>query len=287
MLFDDKLRHLLTAAQSIAVIGAKDKPTSPVDHVGRYLLEAGYRIFPVHPVRTRVWGIPAFRSLLELPAAPDIICLFRAAQYCPDHAREALKLPRLPMLFWMQEGICSREAGKIMADAGVSVVEDMCIEVVHRRLFPSNPSCFSCRMCGHCCSGRGGIVVGPRDLPRLADFFCMDEATFLAEHTEQMGGKRMLKTGRDGFCAFFSHERGCAIHVVRPDVCRAWPYFRGNLVDQVSYALAQDDCPGISRTCEHSVFAHEGFAFLKAHKLLAGDPAREGRALMVQEDELP
>ena len=99
MLFDDRLRDLLSAAQSIAIVGAKDRPGSPVEHVGRYLLEAGYRIFPVHPVRREVWGLPAFRSLGELPASPDVVCLFRAPQYCPEHAREVLTLTRLPLLF--------------------------------------------------------------------------------------------------------------------------------------------------------------------------------------------
>ena len=142
MLFDDRLRDLLSAAQSIAIVGAKDRPGSPVEHVGRYLLEAGYRIFPVHPVRREVWGLPAFRSLGELPASPDVVCLFRAPQYCPEHAREVLTLTRLPLLFWMQEGIRSPEAGQIMADAGVPVVEDMCMETVHRRLFPPLPAVF-------------------------------------------------------------------------------------------------------------------------------------------------
>ena len=26
---------------------------------------------------------------------------------------------------------------------------------------------FSCKMCGHCCKGKGGIVVSPSDLKRL------------------------------------------------------------------------------------------------------------------------
>ena len=32
----------------------------------------------------------------------------------------------------------------------------------------SQDTVFNCRMCGHCCEGRGGIVVSPTDLARLA-----------------------------------------------------------------------------------------------------------------------
>lgn len=77
MLFDD-MRSLLARARNIAIIGAKDKPGSPVDHVGRYLLNAGFNIQPVHPVRRQAWGIPAVRSIADLPGIgfePDIICL--------------------------------------------------------------------------------------------------------------------------------------------------------------------------------------------------------------------
>ena len=58
MLFDD-MRSLLARARNIAIVGAKDKPGSPVDHVGRYLLNAGFNVKPVHAVRRQAWGIPA------------------------------------------------------------------------------------------------------------------------------------------------------------------------------------------------------------------------------------
>lgn len=134
MLLDDTVRQLLRDARSIAIVGAKDKSGQPVDGVGRYLLNAGYTVYPVHPVRASVWGLPAFKSLADLPEPVDIINLFRAADACPAHAREVLALPWKPQCFWMQQGIRSREAGECMASIGVRVVEDACIMVDHRRL---------------------------------------------------------------------------------------------------------------------------------------------------------
>ena len=289
MLFDD-MRSLLARAENIAIIGAKDKPGSPVDHVGRYLLNAGYNVQPVHPVRRQAWGIPTVRSITDLPSigfAPDIICLFRAPAYCEAHARETLALPRLPMIFWMQEGIRSPEAGRLMAEAGVKVVEDRCLETVHAALFDDVTETFSCTRCGKCCEGRGGIVVGPRDLPRLCAHFHLPADEFLALYTENMGGKPVLKCGEDGFCMFFRAGKGCGIHPARPAVCRAWPFFRGNLVDAVSFDMARVDCPGIRREASHEAFAREGFRYLNDYHLRARDVLREGRALIVDESELP
>lgn len=137
-MFDDTLiRSMLGQASRIAIIGAKDKPDQPVDSVGRYLLEHGYEIFPVHPVRKSVWGLPAVASLAELPVPVDIVDLFRAPEFCPGHAREVMLLPWRPRLFWMQLGIRSSEVHKILAGSEIIIVEDHCIKVEHSRLLPT------------------------------------------------------------------------------------------------------------------------------------------------------
>lgn len=145
---DAEIRKLLSEIKNIAVVGAKDKPGQPVDAVGRYLMAAGYALFPVHPARRGVWGLETYAGLDELGAAPekirlgagpekiriDAVLLFRAAEHCPEHAREALRLSPLPKVFWMQQGISSPEAAALMRGAGVAVVENTCIKTEHARL---------------------------------------------------------------------------------------------------------------------------------------------------------
>ena len=133
-LSDDRMRSFLSEARTIAVIGAKDKAGQPVDRVGRYLIQAGYQVIPVHPTRKNVWGLQTYATLAEVPCPIDIVNVFRAPQYCPDHARETLALFPLPRLFWMQLGIASPEAFSLVGKAGISVVEDLCIMVEHNRL---------------------------------------------------------------------------------------------------------------------------------------------------------
>ena len=136
MLSFTAIRDMLDSSRSIAIIGAKDKAGQPVDRVGRYLLEKGYTIFPVHPVRKNVWGLPAYPDLTSLPQPVDIVDLFRAPQYCPGHAREVLALPWKPRCFWMQEGIRSTEARTLLEGQDILVVEDLCIMVEHSRMPP-------------------------------------------------------------------------------------------------------------------------------------------------------
>lgn len=131
---DRKLAALLHEVKTIAVVGAKDAPSQPVDRVGRYLIAAGYEVIPVHPKRTNVWGLATYARLADIPKPIDMVNLFRAAQYCPEHAREVLALPHKPLAFWMQLGISSPEARAIMEPADIAVIEDACIMVEHQRL---------------------------------------------------------------------------------------------------------------------------------------------------------
>ena len=128
----------LAQVKTVAVLGAKDVAGRPVDRVGRYLMAAGFRVFPVHPVRRDVWGLPTFSSLDLVPEPVDLVDVFRAARFCPDHARECLALRIMPGMFWMQAGIVSLEARRILEPAGVFVVEDRCLMVEHQRLFPAH-----------------------------------------------------------------------------------------------------------------------------------------------------
>lgn len=135
MIYNDKeLASLLGQVKTIAVVGAKDKPGQPVDMVGRALIEAGFQVIPVHPKRPTVWGLAAYPTLGEVPVSIDLVDLFRAPQYCPDHAREVLALPNRPRCFWMQSGVASPEARDILKGSGVFVVEDRCLMVEHKRL---------------------------------------------------------------------------------------------------------------------------------------------------------
>jgi acetyltransferase len=60
--------------QSIAVIGASDKPKSIGSALMKNLLGAGFKgpIFPINPNESAVRGIKAYRDIASLPVAPDL-----------------------------------------------------------------------------------------------------------------------------------------------------------------------------------------------------------------------
>jgi len=139
---------------------------------------------------------------------------------------------------------------------------------------------FDCRRCGECCRGTGGIVVGPRDLPRLCEHLGMERETFLARHTYRQDKKIKLRAGPDNYCVFFLHGTGCSVHTARPDICRAWPFFRGNMVDEASLAMAKECCPGINPVIGHDAFVCAGLHYFRECRLNASDPEHEANALI-------
>ena len=129
-----------------------------------------------------------------------------------------------------------------------------------------NGSAFACKMCGQCCQGSGGIVLAAKDIARLADHLGLEPAAFLQRHAENKSGKNRLKVREDGYCVFFTE--GCTVHPAKPDICRAWPFFRGNLEDAYSLAMAKEYCPGIAPDVSFDAFSAEGRTFLKREGLL-------------------
>lgn len=142
---------------------------------------------------------------------------------------------------------------------------------------------FACAMCGHCCEGRGGIVVSSKDLDRLCDHLGVGPDDFEKMWGERRGGKLHVRAGADEACIFFIPGQGCGVHVAKPDICRAWPFFRGNLLDSGSFALAAEFCPGISRDCGHAAFVRQGLESLEREGLLGRDKPDEARALQVHD----
>jgi Fe-S-cluster containining protein len=143
-----------------------------------------------------------------------------------------------------------------------------------------SPRAFDCSMCGECCRGEGGIVLGPRDLSRLCSHLHMGAENFIALYTYLQNEKINIRTGPDRYCIFFLPGTGCSVHISRPDICRAWPFFRGNMVDEASLGMAKEFCPGINPVIGHEAFVRAGLRYLEQHQLRATDPEHEANALI-------
>jgi len=131
---DSELREVLGHARTIAVVGLSDKPERDSNEVSRYLQAQGYRIVPVNPMLTEVLGEKSYPSVAAIPpeVRVDIVDVFRRSDQVPPVVEEAIA--RGVKVVWMQLGVEHAEAAAKARAAGLTVFENLCIMVQHRRL---------------------------------------------------------------------------------------------------------------------------------------------------------
>jgi predicted CoA-binding protein len=134
---DEQLRELLSNTHRIAVLGIKPESHSsqPAFYVPSYMAETGAEIIPVpvyYPEVTEILGKKVYRDLKEIQGKVDMVNVFRRSQDVLPHVDDILAIK--PDSVWLQQGIRNDEAAEKWARAGIKVVQDMCILVVHRIL---------------------------------------------------------------------------------------------------------------------------------------------------------
>ena len=125
------IREILHTARTIAIVGLSSNPLRPSNYVGFYLQRHGYRVIPVNPNEREVLGEKAYPSLAEVPDRIDVVDVFRASQFAPDIAEQAVQVQARAL--WMQFGVISSRGAEIAERGGLDVVMDRCMKVEHAR----------------------------------------------------------------------------------------------------------------------------------------------------------
>ncbi len=134
---DDEIKALLAETQTIAVLGIKPESHAgqPAFYVSQYMANAGYDIIPVpvyYPEVTEILGKKVYRDLSQIPQEIDLLNVFRRSEDIPKHTLEILS--KKPTAVWFQLGIRNDEVAQHLAEAGIKVIQDLCLMVEHRAL---------------------------------------------------------------------------------------------------------------------------------------------------------
>ncbi len=133
---DDFIRSILESVKSIAIVGASQNDVRPSFFVARYLIEKGYRVFPVNPgvAGQTILGQPVYGALKNIPEPLDMVEIFRGSEYAPAIVADALALDPKPRVIWMQLGVRNDEAAAAAEAAGLKVVMNRCPKIEYGRL---------------------------------------------------------------------------------------------------------------------------------------------------------
>lgn len=125
----EDIRRLLTSIRSIAVVGLSDKPHRASYGVAHYMQRQGYQIYPVNPVIDKVLDERAYPDLSALPEQVDLVNIFRRSEEVPEIVEQAIAHGAKAL--WLQLGVVHEAAAAKAQAAGLTVVMDRCIKVVH------------------------------------------------------------------------------------------------------------------------------------------------------------
>ena len=140
---DEIIKETLTSAKTIAMVGVssiKKEESSNIKRrpsiiVMKYLQEFGYRVIPVNPFSTgkKIYGETVVGGLEDIKTPIDIVVVFRPTDEAPALAKKTIQIGA--KVFWLQYGIQSDEAKKILKLKNITYIANRCIKQEYQRLF--------------------------------------------------------------------------------------------------------------------------------------------------------
>jgi len=140
---DKIIKGTLASAKTIAMVGVssiKKEESSNIKRrpsiiVMKYLQEFGYRVIPVNPFSAgkKIYGETVVAELEDIKIPIDIVDVFRPSNEAPTHAEKTIQIGA--KVFWLQYGIQSDEAEKIIRSKNITYIANRCIKQEYQRLF--------------------------------------------------------------------------------------------------------------------------------------------------------
>ncbi|HKU96494.1 MAG TPA: CoA-binding protein [Vineibacter sp.] len=133
--YDDAyLRQVLRDVKTIAMVGASANWIRPSYFAMKYLLDHGFKIYPVNPgaVGQQILGQTVYASLDDLPERVDMVDIFRSSEAAGPVTDAAIA--HGAKIIWMQLSVRNDEAARRAEAAGLRVVMNRCPKIEHSRL---------------------------------------------------------------------------------------------------------------------------------------------------------
>ncbi|MBL41308.1 MAG: hypothetical protein CMM49_01460 [Rhodospirillaceae bacterium] len=129
-----KITKILLDTKNIALIEASHDEIKPSNRVMKYLLEHGYKVFPVNSREPHgiIHGMKVFSSLEEIPTKIDMVNIFQKNDMAGLTIQQAIKLKI--KYIWTQLDIFNFEEAKKAEKLNHIVIMNRCTKIEHEKL---------------------------------------------------------------------------------------------------------------------------------------------------------
>ena len=129
------VKDILSKYKSIAMIGVSNDPTKASTIVMKYMQKYGFKIYPVNSSAKgqKILGEEVFEQIPDIKSPVDIVDAFRPSREALDIAKDTVKIGA--KVLWLQLGIKSEEAKKIVEENKIEYVEDRCTKMEYQTHF--------------------------------------------------------------------------------------------------------------------------------------------------------
>ena len=129
------IKEILSNYKSIAMVGVSNDPTKASTIVMKYMQQYGFKVFPVNPRAKgqKILGEKVYEKITDIKDTVDIVDVFRPSNEALDIAKDSVIIKA--KVLWLQLGIRSEEAKKIVEENKIEYVEDKCTKMEYQKHF--------------------------------------------------------------------------------------------------------------------------------------------------------
>ncbi len=120
---------ILKNVNSIAIVGISSKEERDSYKVMKFLIERGYKVFPVNPNEEGkyILGRKCYKNLTDIDDEVDMVDVFRKKEFVYDVTKEAIEINA--KVLWTQLDIFCQDSANLAKDAGLTVVMNKCPKI--------------------------------------------------------------------------------------------------------------------------------------------------------------
>jgi len=131
---DSVISSVLYKTKTIAMIGLSSSWNRPSYFVAKYLIDRGYKIYPINPkeVGKKILGQKVYSNITEIKDKIDMVDVFRKSSDIDKIIEDILACN--PQFIWLQIGVINNKLAKVAANKNIPIIMNRCPKIEYSRL---------------------------------------------------------------------------------------------------------------------------------------------------------